>query len=142
MAAVPTPLPQADIATDRLTITLPVPPSINHQYATVNGRRVLSAVGRDYKTHVGHLIMVALSRTPHREALLQRVRADYLALSLQFYFQSPLRRDLDGGLKITQDAVAEALGINDARIVELHLFKALSTAQPRVICSLSPAAVK
>ncbi|HZS11980.1 MAG TPA: RusA family crossover junction endodeoxyribonuclease [Nitrospirales bacterium] len=142
MAAVPAPLPPADIAPDRLTISLPVPPSINHQYATVNGRRVLSAVGRDYKTHVGHLIMVALAKTPHREKLLQRVRTDYLALSLQFFFQSPLRRDLDGGLKITQDAVAEALGINDVRIVELHLFKALSTAHPRVDCSVSPATLK
>jgi crossover junction endodeoxyribonuclease RusA len=139
VAAVPTPLPQADIATDRLTITLPVPPSINHQYATVNGRRVLSASGRQYKTEVGQRILLALARSAHRQALLESVRSRSLALTLHFYFHAPLRRDLDGGLKITQDAIAEALGINDCHIVELHLFKALSTGLPRVEARLSPA---
>ena len=36
-----------------IVLTLPVPPSVNHQYATVNGRRLLSVTGRSYKAQVG-----------------------------------------------------------------------------------------
>ena len=138
MAMLQPELPPAEIAPDRLSITLPSPPSVNHQYATVNGRRVLSAVGRDYKTQVARQTMVALAKSPYRAPLLERLRAEYLSLSLRFYFLAPLRRDVDGGLKITQDAVCEALGINDARIIELHLFKSLNVGHPRVELTLAP----
>jgi crossover junction endodeoxyribonuclease RusA len=58
---------------------------------------------------------------------------------MRFHFRSPLRRDVDGGVKITQDAVLEALGVNDNRIVELHLFKILEGKDPHVEILLSPA---
>ena len=119
-------------------MAFPVPPSINAQYATVNGRRVLSAAGRAYKQIVAHHILVALSRFPHRAALLRTLRGDALALTLRFEFSAPLRRDVDGGLKITQDAVCEALGLNDNRIVELHLYKEAAPGVPRVLVDLAP----
>ena len=34
---------------DEICLVLPLPPSINQQYATVNGRRILSRRSRDYK---------------------------------------------------------------------------------------------
>jgi len=119
-------------------MAFPVPPSINAQYATVNGRRVLSAAGRAYKQIVAHHILVALSRFPHRAALLRTLRGDALALTLRFEFATPLRRDVDGGLKITQDALCEALGLNDNRIIELHLYKGTATGVPRVLVDLAP----
>lgn len=127
---------------DRLTLTLPVPPSINHQYATVNGRRVLSAVGRGYKALVAQQMLVALARAPHRKGLLRTVRSEDLALSIRFHFTSPLRRDVDGGLKIAQDALCEALGINDNRILEIHLYKARDSVHPRIEITLSPVAFR
>lgn len=123
---------QATVSPSQLDVTLPVPPSINHQYATVNGRRVLSALGRGYKTQVGQQILLALTGSPHRSALLQALNAGSLALSIHFYFVSPLRRDVDGGLKIAQDALCEALGLNDNRIVEIHLHKRQDAANPRI----------
>jgi crossover junction endodeoxyribonuclease RusA len=137
LAVLPDPGGRAAISPDRLTLTLPVPPSVNHQYATVNGRRVLSAMGRGYKDQVARQIMVALAKSVHRADLLQAMRAQDLALTVHFYFTSPLRRDVDGGLKISQDAVCEALGVNDNRIVEIHLFKSLDRARPRIEVSLS-----
>jgi crossover junction endodeoxyribonuclease RusA len=134
-------LPPASVSAGRLALTLPVPPSINHQYATVNGRRVLSAVGRGYKSLVARQVLVALARSSQREALLKALRADFLALSVRFHFTSPLRRDVDGGLKITQDALCEALGINDNRILEIHLFKARDPSHPRIEISLHPLAL-
>jgi crossover junction endodeoxyribonuclease RusA len=59
-----------------------------------------------------------------------------LALDLRFYFVSALRRDIDGGLKITQDALCEALGINDNLIVEVLLRKEIDAAAPRMELSL------
>ena len=44
--------PPFSLTRNALSITLPIPPSINRQYATVNGRRVLSATGRRYKGDV------------------------------------------------------------------------------------------
>lgn len=122
---------------DGFRLTLPVPPSINHQYATVHGRRVMTAAGRAYKAEVGHLIMVALSGAVHRHRLLERLRSSSLTLTIQFHFASALRRDVDGGLKIAQDAVCGALGVNDNRIVEIHLFKRQDRERPRIELSLS-----
>jgi crossover junction endodeoxyribonuclease RusA len=136
----PTPLVTilTDAGTDPvfLTLTLPLPPSINHQYATVQGRRLLSSAGRRFKTHVGQEVLCLLAarrQTTPPEHGLNRLR---LALDLHFYFTSMLRRDIDGGLKITQDALCEALGINDNRIVEVSLRKDVDACAPRMELSL------
>jgi len=120
-----------------MSFTLPVPPSINHQYATVNGRRLLSSTGRAYKAQVGQLVWLTLTKNPNRTALLARLQNESLALSIKFYFTSALRRDVDGGLKIAQDALCEGLGINDNRIVETHLYKHVDKTNPRIEVSLS-----
>ncbi|TLY27156.1 MAG: RusA family crossover junction endodeoxyribonuclease [Nitrospirae bacterium] len=122
-----------------VSLTLPVPPSVNHQYATVNGRRLISSAGRAYKAQVGQLVWVKLAQSAHRAALLARLQSEWLALSIRFYFTSALRRDVDGGLKIAQDALCEGLGINDNRIVETHLYKHIDKDNPRIEVRLTPA---
>lgn len=126
------------VTAERLLITLPIPPSINHQYATVNGRRLLSSVGRTYKAHVSQQLWIALSQSPARTDLLCQLQSGPLALSIRFFFTSGLRRDVDGGLKIAQDALCEGLSLNDNRIVETHLYKDVDKANPRMEVSLSP----
>ena len=121
---------------DALSITLPIPPSINRQYATVNGRRVLSATGRRYKGTVGQLLMTAGSSSGWR-AFLRKAQEHGLSLTIRFYFPTLLRRDLDGGLKIAQDALCEAMGLNDNRIMEIHLYKTLDRDNPRLECTLA-----
>ncbi len=125
------------ITSDAFKVTLPVPPSINHQYATVNGRRLLSSAGRAYKTCVGRQVWLALAQSSAGCSLRDRLQSGPLALSIRFFFASALRRDLDGGLKIAQDAVCEGLGINDNRIIETHLYKQVDKADPRIEVSLS-----
>lgn len=63
---------------------------------------------------------------------LKAAEQGYLSLFLDFFFESPLRRDLDGGLKILQDTLCEALGINDNRVVDIHLVKRIDPLHPRV----------
>lgn len=119
------------------TFELPLPPSINSQYATVNGRRVLSSTGRKYKASIAQILMGALAPSPNRVTFLNAAQTHFLALSIHFYFPTLLKRDLDGGLKIAQDAICESMGINDNRIVEIHLFKALDRETPRLDCTLT-----
>lgn len=119
-----------------LSLTLPLPPSINRQYATVNGRRVLSSTGRRYKVTVGQLLMTAPSSSEWT-AFLQKAQEHCLALTIHFYFPTLLRRDIDGGLKIAQDALCEAMNLNDNRVMEIHLYKTLDRDNPRLECTLA-----
>lgn len=134
------PPPVSRVTPESLSITLPIPPSVNHQYATVNGRRILSSAGRAYKAQVGRQVWGAVAQSAARTGLLDRLRSGPLALSIRFFFTSALRRDVDGGLKIAQDALCEGLGLNDNRIVETHLYKDLDRSNPRIEVVLTPAA--
>jgi crossover junction endodeoxyribonuclease RusA len=44
---------------------------------------------------------------------------------------------LDGGLKIAQDAICQAISLNDNRITEIHLHKDLDADRPRMECLLA-----
>lgn len=127
---------RTSLTAERLTLTLPLPPSVNHQYATVNGRRILSARGRGFKRLVAQQVLVALARTPGRERWLHAFRTEFLGLTVCLHVPSLLQRDVDGGLKITQDALCEALGVNDNRILRIHLAKALDPRLPRMEVTL------
>lgn len=120
------------VSGDALALSLPIPPSVNHQYATVNGRRLLSAKGRAFKAFVGQQILVALAQSPHRDTLRHNLQQASLSLSIRFFFAAALRRDTDGGLKIAQDALCEGLGLNDNRVVETHLYKYQDRDHPRM----------
>ena len=102
-----------------LCLTLPIPPGINEQYATVNGHRVSTAIARRFKQEV-------------KKKLAALERQGYLSLLLAFYFETPLKRDLDGGLKIAQDALCEGLGLNDNRVVSIHLLKFIDPLHPHL----------
>src|SRR5215475_448620 len=118
-----------------LVLVLPLPPSINHQYATVQGRRVLSRAGREFKRLVVEEVGSWRDQHPGVDvALFQR---HYLVLTITFYFMSALRRDLDGGLKIAQDALCEALGVNDNLVIEIHLRKRVDRYSPRMQVQLT-----
>jgi crossover junction endodeoxyribonuclease RusA len=115
-----------------LRLTLPLPPSINEQYATVDGHRVSSQVARRFKQQVQNFLRSLERQGILHDELLQRFRQGYLALFLDFHFTTPLKRDLDGGLKITQDALCEGLGLNDNRVVDIHLSKHIDPLHPHL----------
>ncbi len=111
---------------------LPLPPSINQQYATVNGRRVLSEESRAYKRKVIRQIQQLRQSGAISETFVAQAQAGYLALFIDFYFETPLRRDLDGGLKIAQDAICAGLEMDDRRVVDIHLVKRTDAQRPRI----------
>jgi crossover junction endodeoxyribonuclease RusA len=116
----------------RMRLVLPLPPSVNNQYATVNGRRVLSKEAARFKRTVRTLLRRDIASGAITATELARLEKAYLGLFIDYYFETPLRRDLDGGLKITQDAICETLGINDNRVVDIHLVKRIDPLRPRI----------
>jgi crossover junction endodeoxyribonuclease RusA len=116
----------------RARFQLPLPPGINQQYATVRGRRVLSKDSRRYKREVHHAIRRFRVDGVLSDAFVAALRAGYVGLFIDFYFETPHRRDLDGGLKIAQDAICDALGINDNRVVDVHLVKRIDPLRPHI----------
>ena len=116
----------------RVHFTLPLPPSINNQYTQVGKIRVLSKEHESFKRQVDRRIQRLRVDEVITDAFIEALKADWIGLFLDFYFETPLRRDLDGGLKITQDAVLSALGINDNRVVDIHLVKRIAPTNPRV----------
>ena len=118
--------------TTTLYITLPIPPGINEQYATVNGHRVSTAAARRFKQAVKLKLATMERGGMLDDAIRHRLRQGYLSLLLAFYFETPLKRDLDGGLKIAQDALCEGLGLNDNRVVSIHLLKYIDPLHPHL----------
>lgn len=116
----------------RARFELPLPPSINQQYATVRGRRVLSKASRHYKTEVRRIVRRLRADRLIGDDLVAVLRQGFIGLFIDFYFETPLRRDLDGGLKITQDAICDALGIDDNRVVDVHLVKRIDPLRPHI----------
>jgi crossover junction endodeoxyribonuclease RusA len=113
-------------------IALPLPPGVNNQYVSVGRRRVLSAPAKTFNRDVAKLI--AAQRTSGRLlTATERALADsLLGVYLVFFFETPHRRDLDGGLKICLDALARSIGFDDRAIVDLHLSKRIDPLYPRV----------
>ena len=115
-----------------LRIVLPLPPSVNNQYVTVGRRRVLSAPARAFNSNVAKSVE-ALRASGQLSWESERALADTsLSVTLMYYFETPRKRDLDGGLKITLDALSRALGFDDRDVVDLHLAKKIDPLRPRV----------
>jgi len=94
----------------------------------------LAKTSRLYKKTVHSLLLEQQGHVPEISSV---PKTSSLTLTLYFYFRTFLKRDLDGGLKIVQDGICEALGLNDNRIHEIHLYKYVDRQNPHVACELT-----
>lgn len=116
-----------------LTFTLPLPPSFNAQYFTHRGHHTLTPWSRRYRDVVAYRLFEMHWDDRLSDTFLQAAQRGHLSLLLTFYFETPLRRDLDSGLKIVQDAVvSKGLGVDDSRVVDVRLIKRIDPLNPRV----------
>ena len=115
-----------------LALTLPLPPGVNNQYVTVGKRRVLSKAAGAFVRDVAKLVEAARRDGRVTPALEAALGDALLGVYLTFYFATPMRRDLDGGLKIALDALGRALGLDDRAVVDLHLTKKIDPLRPRL----------
>jgi crossover junction endodeoxyribonuclease RusA len=121
-----------------LRITLPLPPGVNNQYVTVGKRRVLSKDARAFRRSVAAVTRALHLRQDVTE-LLPVLLEQPFACDFVFYFETPFKRDLDGGLKIALDAVCDGLGLDDRYVVSITLEKRIDPLNPRLELELGPA---
>jgi crossover junction endodeoxyribonuclease RusA len=115
-----------------LRLTLPLPPGVNNQYVTAGKRRVLSKPARAFKDEVKTLLLNHRERNRITAAQERAIKSSYIGVYLTFYFETPLKRDLDGGLKIALDAIASGLEFDDRKVVDIHLTKRIDPLRPRL----------
>lgn len=104
----------------QLTLTAPLPPSLNNAYATVRGRRVLVSEGRDYKAMIGQL----LALSPEARQFAQALGGQRLALTLRLWFEDRRRTDISNRIKLLEDALAKNLGFDDCAVDALLVVRA------------------
>jgi len=115
-----------------LSLTLPLPPGVNNQYVTVGKRRVLSKPAQAFKRDVTKLLAGMRERGELDPVVEKAFGASLIGAYFTFYFETPMRRDLDGGLKIALDALATSLGFDDRSVVDIHLTKQIDPLHPRL----------
>jgi crossover junction endodeoxyribonuclease RusA len=120
------------VTVQRVRFTLPLPPSINQQYTRAGDRRVLSKEHRAFKQTVRKQLGRLRAGDTLSDEFIRALKRGWVGLFLDFYFETPLKRDLDGGLKIAQDAILAPLGVNDNRVVDIHLVKRIDPLRPRL----------
>jgi crossover junction endodeoxyribonuclease RusA len=122
----------AESPTVTLRLTLPMPPGVNNQYVSVGKRRVLSKPAQTFNKDVAKIVERARSKGEIVPATEVALKDALIGVYLTFYFETPNRRDLDGGLKIALDALCRALGIDDRAVVDLHLTKRIDPLHPHL----------
>lgn len=93
----------------RWGIELPYPPSINHAYHNVHGRRCLKPDVATYKTNVS--LLVANARQHFGDVPMP------FQMFVYVYPPDKRKRDLDNILKVMQDAICDGLSVDDSQIV-------------------------
>jgi crossover junction endodeoxyribonuclease RusA len=122
----------SDSAPVTIRLTLPLPPGVNNQYVTAGSRRVLSKPAKAFKDEVTKLLLAHRERNRITAAQERALASSWIGVYLTFYFETPLKRDLDGGLKIALDAIAAGLGFDDRKVVDIHLTKRIDPLRPRL----------
>ena len=113
-------------------LTLPLAPGVNSQYVQAGKRRVLTAPARTFKRDVKKLVERARLDGALTLEMENELKGSLLGVYLTFFFETPHRRDLDGGLKIALDALCEALALDDRMVVDLHLTKQIDPLHPHL----------
>lgn len=103
-----------------ITLTFPtLPPPTNHAYRIVtirgHGTLALSPAAKAWKQQA---VLLAQTQCNAQSPLMYAGRpAQYLCIDWTFQHPAILRRDWDGCVKLAQDIIARAVGLNDNRVV-------------------------
>lgn len=138
----------------RIRFILPLPPSVNHQYTLRDNTLTLSNDAQVYKSSLikalaklkasGNLnfaLLDAAGTNNSQIASAPKISASLhkrpLSMRYEFFLHSIGSRDLDNGVKLVQDAICEALGIDDRNVVEIYMAKRVDTENPRLIVTMT-----
>lgn len=116
-----------------LTLTAPIPPSLNNAYTNGrgHGRRVLTKQGRDYKADIAQLLLTRAELLNGFELAIGRPERR-IGLVLRLWFRTRQRRDISNCVKLIEDALAEELGFDDCAVDRLIVERVgFDAARPR-----------
>lgn len=121
---------------ESLTIeVLSIPPTINTAYARgSHGKRFLSKKGKQFKNEVeiaAKAFHGSLGRSYYRLTIIVQCR--WLTKDGRV-----LKKDISNRIKIAEDGLAKALGVDDARFFEVRALKSHSWDQERTVFFLEP----
>lgn len=102
-------------------ITLPYPPSVNHYYAVVRGRKILSAEGRRYKQSAASIAM----------ALGIRPLSGNVSIRMDLY-RPRKSGDLDNAMKSLFDSLSGIAWHDDKQITYIEARRHDDKFNPRV----------
>lgn len=114
-------------------IVLPWPPSVNRYWRQFQGRVLIAAGGRRYRTDVELVVMLTKAQT---------FGAAPVDVEIAAWFPDRRRRDIDNVLKAPLDALTHA-GVwqDDSQIQSLSIRRAgIDQAKPRLEITIKPAA--
>lgn len=115
---------------------LPLPTGVNGSYKTGKGRFYGSAELKSFKEEAHYALRQSGTfdwLSIHR--LLESKKKTPLAMTIDFYFPTLWKKDIDGGEKAVIDAVFNYIALNDNLIVDKHTRKLVDRANPR--CEIS-----
>jgi crossover junction endodeoxyribonuclease RusA len=104
-----------------MTVTLPFPPSSNHAYATVKGRRVKTAAARAYAIEVAWRVAEHARALTQAELPLPDLTSERLKVSIVVHEPDRRRRDIVSCEKLVTDAVFKQLGLDDSQVDHLEI---------------------
>ena len=115
-----------------IDLVLPWPPSVNRYWRSVNGRVLIAASGRRYRTDV-ELVMRLSGRVG--------VGSSPVNVSIDAYYPDARRRDIDNILKAPLDALTHAgMWDDDSQVQALSIRKAgMDRHNPRLEITLEAA---
>ena len=120
-----------------MTYRLPFPPSLNHMYPTVRGRRVLSSAGQRFKASV---VALVLAQGRPAKPLAGRLRVE-----VHVYPPDRRRRDLSNLIKAVEDSLTAAgVWVDDEQVDHLTVVRREVVAGGKVevhVESLGPAGI-
>ena len=99
-----------------LSFTLPLGPSVNNMYEVTQRGVHLSERARQFKHNAGLIVRNAAQLQGWEYVAGQR-----LELTIGVWFPNRKRADLSNLIKVTEDAIAEALGFDDQYIDSISI---------------------
>lgn len=111
-----------------MTFTVPYPPSVNHLYSTVRGRRVLSREGRAFKQTAAAMALAAGVRPT----------ADEVEVRVEFY-RPRKTGDLDNRLKGLLDSLTGVAWVDDEQVRRIEAERFDDKANPRAVITITAA---
>lgn len=108
---------------NRIQITIPLPPSVNHMYRNGSkpGAKYKTGAYRRWEEEAGYIVLEKASSLRIAGRLDQF--APPIALEAWFFFPDRRRTDADNRCKALQDLLANVLKFDDSAIIDVVLHK-------------------